>query len=180
MSFVRLLFVSLLAFTLAPVGWAQTDLPRDPAEFFFNQTFGDFSEELERAKEEGKQGILIMFEMDECPYCHFMKTHILNQVEVQDYYREHFLSFPVDIEGDVEISDFQGQPTTMKAFGATYNRKGATPFYQFFDLAGKPLKRGKLAGFTPTKEEFLLLGRYVAEGEHEKTSFTRYKRDQRK
>ncbi len=76
---------------------------RDPGQYFFDQSLGDFQEELQMARDEGKVGVLIFFEMEECPFCHRMKTTVLNQPEVQDYYKEHFLIYPVDIEGDVEI-----------------------------------------------------------------------------
>ena len=41
---------------------------RDPREFFFHQTFGDLTEELQLAKTEGKKGILLFFEAEGCPY----------------------------------------------------------------------------------------------------------------
>ena len=66
---------------------------KDPYKYFFNETWGDFKEELANAREEGKKGILIFFEMDECPFCHYMKMNVLNQPEVQDFYRKNFLNF---------------------------------------------------------------------------------------
>ncbi len=151
---------------------------RDPGTHFFDQTFGDFSQELEAAREQGKKGILIMFEMDECPFCHRMKTTVLNQVPVQDYYKEHFLVLPMDIEGDVEITDFDGNAMKQKDFAFKQFRVRATPVFAFFDLQGKQV--AKYTGATRNAEEFLLLGQYVVEKAYEKTSFTRYKREQRK
>lgn len=154
------------------------ETPRDPYSHFFNETFGDFSEELATARDEGKQGILIFFEMDECPFCHYMKKNVLNQPQVQEYYRQHFLLFTVDIEGDVEITDFKGETMPQKDFAFKKNRVRATPVIAFYDLEGKRIHRhtGKTAGV----DEFMLMGKYVAEGHHKKTSFTRYKRDQKK
>ena len=153
--------------------------PRDPGQHFFNETFGDFSEELENARDSGKQGILVMFEMDECPFCHRMKITILNQPDVQDYFREHFMIFPVDIEGDVEVVDFQGKTTTMKDFAFKQYRVRATPVFAFFDLDGKYIKRARFTGATKDKEEFMLLGKYVVDGAYKQQSFTRYKRSAR-
>lgn len=152
---------------------------RDPGEYFFDQTFGDFSEELENARDQGKQGILIMFEMDECPFCHRMKTTVLNNPEVQDYYKEHFLIFTVDIEGDVEVTDFQGNTVTMKDFSFKQYRVRATPVFQFFDLQGNPIKRARFTGATRDAGEFLLLGQYVVDKAYADNSFTRYKREKR-
>jgi len=150
---------------------------RDPGEHFFNQTFGDFSEELALARDEGKDGILLMFEMDECPFCHRMKTRVLNQSEVQDYFREHFLIFPVDVEGDIEVVDFAGNPAPEKDFALKQFRVRATPVFAFFDLEGNLVAR--YTGATRDVEEFMLLGQYVVEDAYEETTFTKYKRAKR-
>jgi thioredoxin-related protein len=166
------LLLLVLASTVQAAEW------RDPYTHFFDQTFGDLSEELANAKAAGKKGVMIFFEMDECPFCHRMKQQVLGRPEVQAYYKEHFLLLPIDIEGDVEITDFQGQPTTMKQF-SVQNRVRATPVFQFFDLDGQPLKRGRYTGATRDYEEFILLGRYIAEGIYAEQPFTRYKRAQK-
>lgn len=152
--------------------------PRDPYTYFFNETFGNFQEELERARQENKQAIMIFFEMDECPFCHYMKQNVLNRPEVQEYYRKHFLNFAVDIEGDIEITDFKGRVMKQKDFAFRENRVRATPVIAFFDLEGNRIFRhtGKTAGV----EEFLWMGQYVAEGHYKQMSFTRYKRMKRK
>jgi thioredoxin-related protein len=168
-----------LVFTLAMMlatSMALAEKPRDAAQFFFNDSFWDFTEELQTARDEGKKGILIMFEMDECPFCHRMKTTILNQPDVQEYFREHFRIFPVDIEGDVELTDFEGRPTTMKAFAFEQYRVRATPVFAFFDLDGNYIKRARFTGATRDKDEFMLLGRYVVEQAYMDQPFTRYKR----
>lgn len=151
---------------------------KDPYKYFFNETWGDFKEELENARQQQKKGILIFFEMDECPFCHYMKMNVLNQPEVQAFYRDNFLNFTVDIEGDVEITNMQGKVTKQKDFAFRENRVRATPVIAFFDLEGKRIFRhtGKTSGV----EEFLLMGQYVANGSYKETSFTRYKRKKRK
>jgi thioredoxin-related protein len=156
-------------------GTLQAATGRDPYEHFFDVTFGDFAEELDHAREEGKTAILVFFEMDACPFCHRMKQTVLNQPEVQDYYRRHFRIFSVDVEGGVEMTDFEGNPTTQSDWAVRANRVRATPVFQFFDLEGKPIAR--LTGPTSGVEEFLWLGEYVADGHYQETSFTRYKRD---
>lgn len=161
----------LLAVATVPGHAAAT---RDPGKHFFDQTFGDFTEELQLARDEGKQGILLMFEMDECPFCHRMKTTVLNQPAVQDYFKEHFLIFPVDVEGDVEVTDFAGDTLAQKDFALKTHRVRATPVFAFFDLDGNLVAR--YTGATRDAEEFMLLGRYVVEGAYRDTTFTKYKR----
>lgn len=151
--------------------------PRDPQQYFFDQTLGDFQEELDTAREQGKQGIMIFFEMDECPFCHRMKETVLNQPEVQDYFKEHFLIFRLDIEGDVMITDFQGNSIKEKDFAFREHRVRATPVLMFFDLDGQQITR--YTGATADAQEFLLLGRYVVEGINKDMPFTKFKREQR-
>ncbi len=171
-SYKPVLFIFVLMLFSINIYAAKT-LP--PEEYFFDSTFGDFSEELATAREQGKKGIFIFFEMDECPFCHWMKKNVLNQPDVQAYYKKNFLNFAVDIEGDIEITNFQGKTTTQKDFAFKENRVRATPVIAFFDLTGKRIMR--YTGRTRGKEEFLLLGQFVSEGAYKTTKFSRYKRN---
>jgi len=163
----------VLASALAATG------PRDPETHFFDQTLGDLTEELALAREEGKRGILIFFEQEECPFCHRMKQTVLNQPEVQEFYKERFLIFPVDIESTVEIVDPSGKLTNQKDFFADVTRnRGATPVFAFFDLNGELVVR--YTGATSGPEEFMWLGEYAAEGVYKEMPFSRYKREKRR
>lgn len=169
----RLLLVMLLVFSAGLLAE-----PRDPYQHFFNESWGDFKEELVNAREQNKKAILVFFEMDDCPFCHYMKTHVLNQPQVQAYFREHFLNFAMDIEGDIEIVDFAGGSKTQKQFSTKDNRVRATPVFGFFDLQGKPIAR--FTGKTSSIDEFMLLGKFVAEGHYKNMRFIQYKRQQSK
>lgn len=172
---IKSLIILVLCFSWVLSSYAAST--KNPEEYFFDSTFGNFSEELETAKEEGKKGILIFFEMDECPFCHWMKTNVLNQEKVQDFYKKNFLIYSVDIEGDVEVTNFQGKAMTQKDFAFKENRVRATPVIAFFDLQGKRVVR--FTGRTGSVDEFLLLGQYVVDKEYEKTKFSKYKRAQK-
>jgi len=174
--FVGVFFVMLWLIAI-PIAVADGNI-RDPYKFFFNETWGEFDEELIHAKEQNKKAILIFFELDECPFCHFMKLNVLNKPEVQAYFREHFLNFAVDIEGDIEMRGFDGEALTQKQFSTKVHRVRATPVFAFFDLEGKKITR--YTGRTANAKEFLLLGRYVIEGIYKKMSFTKYKRRMKK
>jgi thioredoxin-related protein len=169
-----LLLASLLLCSLAGSleGAAQT---QDPSKAFFDQTFGDFKEELANAKAQGKKGILLMFEMDGCPFCHRMKTTVLNRPEVQALYKKSFLIFAVDIEGDVEITDFAGSVKPQKDFALKDYRVRATPVFAFFDLDGNLIS--KYIGATRDAKEFMWLGEYVAGERYKDTPFPSYKRE---
>ncbi|VAW91491.1 FIG01182641: hypothetical protein [hydrothermal vent metagenome] len=154
------------------------ETPKDPYKYFFQETWGDFVEETIRAKSEGKKAIMIFFEMDECPFCHYMKTNVLNQPSVQEFYRKNFLLFSVDIEGDVEMVNFKGQTVKQKDFAFKENRVRATPVIAFFDFDGKRIHRhtGKTSGVS----EFMVMGEYVASGSYKTMRFSKYKKMLRK
>lgn len=173
---LHIFFIFILCVFCA--GQLQAAAGKDPYAYFFNETWGDFSEELEKAKAEGKKGVLLFFEMDECPFCHRMKTTVLNQPEVQKYFRQHFLNFSVDIEGDVELTTFKGETMLQKDFAFKVNRVRATPVFAFYDLQGEQVVR--YTGATSSIEEFMWLGEYMEKGLYKKMRFTKYKRQKAK
>lgn len=145
----------------------------DPEDNFFQKTFGDYTEELELAREANKIGILIMFGQEDCPYCYRMKTTILNQIAVQHHYKKYFSIFYVDIEGDTEIVNFDGVEMSEKDFSFKVNRVRATPVFIFYDSQGKKIV--KYTGPTSGVDEFMLLAKYVIDKQYLKMSFTRFK-----
>jgi len=165
---MRQLLIAILLLVAAPA-WAEI---RDPMNHFFQPKFGDLQADLQEAKKQGKKGIFLFFEMDDCPFCDRMKNTILNQSEIQDAYRAKFLLYPIDVNGDTELTDFQGNAMTEKAF-AFGLRVRATPVLMFFDLDGKLMARH--TGPVKDKAEFLLLERYVSEGAYATQHFTKYK-----
>ncbi len=150
---------------------------RDPEEYFFHQTFGDLQEEVEIAVEEGKNTILIMFELNDCPWCDRMKQMVLNQADVQDYYRKNFRILMMNVENDNLIVDFDGSDIPEKDFALKHNRIRATPVFLFLNLQGERVMR--YTGATKDADEFMLLGRFVAEQHYENTNFVKFKRNNR-
>jgi thioredoxin-related protein len=168
------LFVAtLLAGTASPLFAAEAT--RDPMQYFFHQSFNNLPDEVAAAKSGGQQAILIMFEADDCPWCAKMKATVLNQVAVQDYYRQHFRILMMDVNGDVPMTDFSGQEMPQKDFAFKHNRVRATPVFTFFGLDGKLLT--KYTGAARDPEEFLWLGEFVVSAAWKTTNFTAYKRE---
>lgn len=169
---MKRVIVALLLVIQAGFCWAGTL----PAEQFFDQKMGDLKAELANAKKDGKQGVLLMYEKEDCPFCHRMKMTVLNRSEVQDYYHQHFLIFTIDVDGGVELADFKGKATTEKAFSLA-NRARATPAFVFYDLSGVEMTR--FTGAAKDAEEFMALGRYVVDGAYKSDSFAKYKQQAR-
>lgn len=159
----------LMAFLAVPA-LAET---RNADEYFFQPKLGDLKGDLSDLRKDGKTGILLMFEMDDCPFCERMKNTVLNQSQVQDYFRQHFIIYPMDTRGDVALTDFQGKNTTEKAF-SLQQRARATPTFIFYDANGKEITR--FTGITQTVGEFMQLGHYVVEGAYKNEPFNVYKK----
>lgn len=143
---------------------------------FFDENFGNLKEELASAKSEGKSGVFVFFEMEECPFCHKMKTTVFTQPQVREYFKKHFRILSIDINGDVEMVNFKGQTTTQKKFAFEEYRVRATPVMAFFDLEGNLIT--KYTGPTKDAKEFLLLGEFVVSGAYKQPdmNFTVYKK----
>ena len=162
----------ILGFALMLLATTASAEVRDVQTYFFQPKLGDFQAELQTAKKEGKTGVLIMFVMEDCPFCERMKSTMLNQSEVQDYYRKHFLVFEMDVKGGSAMTDFKGAQTTEKDFSLK-NRARATPTFIFFDTSGEPVTR--YTGVTRDVAEFIQLGRYVVAGAYKDKPFAAYK-----
>jgi thioredoxin-related protein len=131
----------LSAFLLPTVAQAQdAGGVRDPDRYFFEQSFKDMPEELELARENGKRGLLVFFEMVGCPYCEHMRAHVFNQVEAQDWYRQHFRSVNIDIKAATETTGFDGEELTEQTFADSLSVH-TTPTLIYFDLDGTVLYR---------------------------------------
>ena len=154
--------LSVLLLLVTAKLFAAEQAVRDPREFFFTQSFGDMPEELATAKKQGKQGMLLFFEAEGCPYCVAMLKRVFNQKKVQDWYQEHFLSIAIDIHGDVEIKDFDNVTLPSKVF-AEQRKVSMTPVISFIDLEGIEVYRH--LGMVKAPEEFLTMGEYIA-GKH--------------
>ena len=147
---------------------------RDAMTHFFDQGFGNFKDEAQTARDEGKQGVVIMFTQADCPWCDKMRETVLNQVTVQDYFHKHFRVLHVDIKGDNPLTDFSGKETTEKDF-AFSQRVRATPVFAFFGTDGKLLT--KYTGAAKDPQEFTWLGEFVVGGAYKTQKFTAYKRE---
>ena len=175
-KFILLVSAVVLAFSSAVFSSESVDAElAENAEGFFDISFGDLSEELEIVKEEGKAGILIMFETEDCPWCHRMKLTVLNRVAVQDYFHENFRIISLDAEGDVLITDFSGEEMTEKDFSLKAMRVRATPVFAFYNSEGEMVAR--YTGALKNAHDFLLLGQFVVEGHYKSTRFNKYRRE---
>ena len=166
--------VLLLVWALMAPGLAQAQ----ELEGFWDDPFKDLQADVAAARESGKAGVFAFFEMDECPFCHRMKTQVFTDPEVQEYIKEHFVTVSIDIEGDVMMTAPDGEQIKEKDFAFKKYRVRATPVMIFFDTQGEPALR--YTGPTQSPEEFVQLMAFFATGAYEKPgmNFFKYKKQQ--
>lgn len=146
---------------------------------WFLQSFLDLPDDLQGATEKRKR-FAIMWELKGCPFCR--DTHLKNfsQPAIENYIKDRFEILQLNIVGSREVTDFDGQKLTEKAFAAKYGVR-YTPTFQFFpekaDGLGskKPLSRevARGQGYLEPKR-FVAMFRYVVERGYDNGSLDDY------
>ena len=80
---------------------------------WFSVTFKDMTEDLETAKDEGKR-LVIFFEQRGCIYCKKMHEEVFSDPEVAEYIKENYLVVQMNLFGDEEVTDFDGEALPEK------------------------------------------------------------------
>lgn len=151
------------------ISFSQEEIP------FLKLSFLNLKEDLEEAKREGKH-LFLMFEEEGCPFCDKMKRITFQHPDVKEYFSKNFYMVIIDRKGSNPVVDFEGNEITEKQLAKKYKVRG-TPVFVFVDHTGKTIL--KVMGYIPP-EEFLLMGKYVAEGHYKKMSFYKFKRKYKK
>ncbi|WP_339853756.1 thioredoxin family protein [Roseovarius nubinhibens] len=86
-------------------GLHKTDWMRD--------TFKDLREDLAEANAEGKRLAIIM-EQRGCVYCTQMHEEVFPQPVLADYIRDNFFVVQMNLHGDTEVTDFDGEALSEK------------------------------------------------------------------
>ena len=94
-----------VAFTIGDDGLHKED--------WFSLTFKDIAEDIATAKESGKRLALIV-EQRGCIYCKEVHEVVLQDPEVRDYIKEHFMVVQYNLHGSEEVTDTDGEVLTEK------------------------------------------------------------------
>jgi thioredoxin-related protein len=76
-------------------------------EPWFRDTFKDLREDLAEANAEGKR-LVLFFEQRGCIYCKKMHEEVFSRPEVADYIEENFFAVQLNLHGDTDAVDFDG------------------------------------------------------------------------
>jgi thioredoxin-related protein len=80
---------------------------------WIRDTFKDLREDLDEANAEGKR-LAIFFEQRGCIYCTKMHETVYPDPELSDYIDENFFVIQLNLHGDLEVVDFDGDTLTEK------------------------------------------------------------------
>ena len=80
---------------------------------WMRDTFKDLREDLEEANNEGKR-LMIIFEQRGCIYCTKMHKEVFSQARVSDYISENYFVVQLNLHGDIEVTDFDGETLSEK------------------------------------------------------------------
>jgi thioredoxin-related protein len=81
---------------------------------WMRDTFKDLREDLAEANAEGKRLVLIV-EQRGCIYCAKMHKEVFPREELSNYIEENFFVVQLNLHGDTEITDFDGEALSEKA-----------------------------------------------------------------
>lgn len=81
---------------------------------WMRNTFKDLREDLEEANAEGKR-LAVIVEQRGCIYCTKMHEEVFPRPEIGDYIRENFFVVQLNLHGDTEVTDFDGEVLSEKA-----------------------------------------------------------------
>ena len=80
---------------------------------WFRDTFKDLQEDLDEANAEGKR-LAIFFEQRGCIYCTKMHESVYPDPVLSNYIDENFFVIQLNLHGDLEVVDFDGDTLTEK------------------------------------------------------------------
>ena len=80
---------------------------------WIRDTFKDLQEDLDEANADGKR-LAIFFEQRGCIYCTKMHESVYPDPELSDYIDENFFVIQLNLHGDLEVVDFDGDTLTEK------------------------------------------------------------------
>lgn len=106
---------------------------------WFKSSFLDLREDVAEAAEEGRR-VILFFYQDGCPYCAKLLQENFGQKHISDKTQAHFDVISINMWGDREVTDMQGNAITEKNLAV--NRKVMfTPTLMFLDEEGKDVLR---------------------------------------
>lgn len=116
------IFILGLLYFLVPIWAFSTEIGDDGLhkQNWMRDTFKDLKEDLDEANMEGKR-LVLMFEQRGCIYCSKMHKDVYSRDNVSNYIDENFFVVQLNLHGDLEVTDFDGEVLSEKAMARKWN-----------------------------------------------------------
>ena len=115
------LFATLAALVLAlPLAAAELGDDGLHKTAWMRDTFKDLTEDLAEANAEGKR-LVLFFEQRGCIYCTKMHEEVFPRPEIASYIEENYFVVQLNLHGDIEVTDFDGEVLTEKQMARKWN-----------------------------------------------------------
>ena len=139
-------------------------------DWFSDDPFSDLAEQVEKARSEGKKGLMVLFTTEGCSYCYLFVSRSLGDQELASRVQRDFEAVGLEIFDDREMTTPDGQAMPIKAFA---DREGAefAPTLLYFGLDGRRVL--KLVGYQ-SPERFGTILDYVSGGHFSSQTLREY------
>lgn len=137
---------------------------------WFKQSSGYLSDDLYNALDDGKNGLIVYFGQDHCPYCDQFIKNNLGASDIEHYVRANYDVIAINIWSTQDIVDTDEKEYTERDLSIHY-KANFTPSLLFYNRNGKPVFR--LRGYYPPYK-FRAALKYVTEGFYNTESFRAY------
>ncbi|MBF0470772.1 MAG: thioredoxin fold domain-containing protein [Gammaproteobacteria bacterium] len=127
---------------------------------WFKDSFLDIREEIAEAAA-AERRVLLYFHQDGCPYCERMLQVNFSQKEIEEKTRQLFNVIAINIWGDLEVTDLDGESRSEKAFAKALKVQ-FTPTMVILDQSGDVAFR--VNGYYPPDKFLALLDYSRGEG----------------
>ncbi len=115
------LFATLAALVLAlPLAAAELGDDGLHKTSWMRDTFKDLNEDLAEANAEGKR-LVLFFEQRGCIYCTKMHAEVFPRPEIASFIEENYFVVQLNLHGDLEVTDFDGETLTEKQIARKWN-----------------------------------------------------------
>jgi thioredoxin-related protein len=108
---------AVMALPLAAAELGDDGLHKQP---WMRDTFKDLREDLAEANAEGKR-LALFFEQRGCIYCTKMHEEVFSDPAISEYIAENFFVVQLNLHGDIEVVDFDGEALPEKAMARKWN-----------------------------------------------------------
>ena len=122
MKYYKGLIILIFLYFITPIYVFSEEIGDDGLhkQIWMRDTFKDLREDLNEANMEGKR-LVLMFEQRGCIYCSKMHNDVYSRDDISSYIEENFYVVQLNLHGDLEVTDFDGEVLSEKAMARKWN-----------------------------------------------------------